>query len=139
MLATPPLPVRKARRATATREELSMATPVQLLNMLFARLMLDLERGRLALESHDYQEANRQLLHAQAILTELSGSLNMDTWGGARNLYSIYQWCETSVQRANINKKPQFVADAIRQLEPIQTAWQQAASSPEVSAMNQSA
>jgi len=133
------MPVRKARRTAVTREEVNMATPIQLLNMLFARLMLDLERGRRALESRDFQEANQQLVHAQAILTELSTSLNMDTWGGAKNLYSVYQWCEKSVQRGNLYKNPKYIEDAIRQLGPIQKAWQEVATSPDVAAMNKKA
>lgn len=113
-----------------------MATPIQLLNMLFARLMLDLERGRIALNERDYQQANKQLLHAQEILTELSTSLNLDGWGGARDLYSIYQWCDKSVQRGNIYKNSRYIEDAIRQLQPIQDAWKEVSTSAEVAEMN---
>lgn len=139
MIAPPAMPVRRARRENVTREEINNATPIQLLNMLFARLMLDLERGRLALEAHDYPLAHTQLVHAQAIITELSSSLNLDTWGGARNLLGLYQWCEVSISRGNLHRNPRLVADAIALLAPIQKSWQEAASAPDVVQMSRNA
>lgn len=139
MIAPPAMPVRRARRESVTREEIFNATPLQLLNMLFARLMLDLERGRMALEGRDYPAAHTQLIHAQEILTELSSSLNLDSWGGARNLLGVYQWCEESVSRGNIRRDPRLIADAIKLLAPIQQSWQEAASAPEVVSMSRNA
>lgn len=135
----PKAPVRKARSSSVTREEVFNATPVHLLNMLFSRLMLDLERGKIALEGRDYVEANNQLLHAQEILTELSSSLDTTSWNGARNLLAVYQWCEVSIARGNIYKNPKLIEDAIRQLRSIQDSWREAAISPEVAHMNRNA
>ncbi|WP_338372001.1 flagellar export chaperone FliS, partial [Enterococcus faecium] len=54
------------------------APPERLVTMLYDRLLLDIERGEIAQRAEDWTEANAQLQHAQAIVSELSSSLTDD-------------------------------------------------------------
>ena len=66
------------------------APPERLVTMLYDRLLLDIERGESAQRSEDWEEANAQLQHAQAIVSELSSSLT-DEWSGSAGLRSLAQ------------------------------------------------
>lgn len=107
---------------------LSTATPSALLVMLYDRLVLDLERGEMALTRGDRATAHEQLIHAQAIVNELLHSLNVDVWDGATALASLYRWTLAELALANVRGEAAKVL-AVRTVvaEPLADAWRQAA------------
>ncbi|RZS91410.1 flagellar protein FliS [Motilibacter rhizosphaerae] len=116
--------------ATASRryadEGVLTASPARLLTMLYDRLVLDLQRGELAQRSGDVATANKELTHAQDIISELRNSLRMDTWSGAPGLASLYNWWLNELVGANIRRDPERVAQVRKQVEPLRDAWHEA-------------
>ena len=84
--AAQPRTVTDQRRAQYTNEAVLSATPAQLVTMLYDRLLLDLHRAEAAQTGSDWEAAREQLLHAQAIVGELSSTLRIDAWDGGEGL-----------------------------------------------------
>ena len=82
------------------------------------------------LKAPDIEKFNGCLQKAQAIITELQVSLDMDKGGDiAKNLMSLYVYFNNELMTANIShdkKKVDFVLDMMSQLAD---SWRQAASS----------
>ncbi len=115
------------RAAQLTRDAVLSATPVRLLTMLYDRLLLDLSRAEQAQVADNWPVASEQLQHAQAILTELSGSLKLDVWDGADGLLALYTYVTNALVMANIHRDVARTREAIALLEPLRLAWHDAA------------
>jgi flagellar secretion chaperone FliS len=116
-----------ARRSQYIREAVLSATPVRLLTMLYDRLLLDLNRAEAEQEQQNWGSASEQLLHAQAILSELSSSLKVELWDGAEGLRALYTYVSTALIAANTRKDVARTREGIALLEPLRTAWHEAA------------
>ena len=103
------------------------APPARLLTMLYDRLLLDLGRAEVAQQGANWAVANENLLHAQAIVTELSSSLKVDAWDGADGLLGVYNYVSTALINANIQRNAALTREAIELLEPLRQAWHDAA------------
>jgi flagellar secretion chaperone FliS len=125
--AAQPRTVTDQRRAQYTNEAVLSATPAQLVTMLYDRLMLDLHRAVAAQDATDWDAAREQLLHAQAIVGELSSTLRIDVWDGGEGLLAIYNYASTSLITANVHRDAAATRDCIRILEPLRAAWHEAA------------
>lgn len=71
-------------------DSVSTASPMQLLVMVYDRLVLDLHRAADAQEAGEPQLAAEPIRHAQLIIAELRSNLRLDVWEGADNLASLY-------------------------------------------------
>ena len=118
-----------ALRARYLGDTVATASPQQLLVMLYDRLALDLERAEAALKASDRLEAGRQLTHAQDIVFELRGSLQVDLWDGGPRLAALYGWLITEMLQANVKGDRNRVASCLQVVEPLRDAWRQAAAS----------
>ena len=116
-----------AQRTQYANDAVLSASPVRLLTMLYDRLMLDLERAAAAHESADWQTMSNNLLHAQAIVTELSTSLKVDLWDGGPQLLALYQYCQSLLVLANVRREAAGIQEAIEHLEPLRRTWHEAA------------
>ncbi|MFZ7087937.1 flagellar export chaperone FliS [Curtobacterium sp. RRHDQ10] len=125
--AAKPPAVAEQRRAQYNAEAVLSATPAQLVTMLYDRLMLDLHRAVAAQETADWAAARDQLMHAQAIVGELSSTLRIDLWDGGEGLLAIYNYASTSLVTANVHRDVNATRDTIRILEPLRAAWHEAA------------
>ena len=103
------------------------APPARLLTMLYDRLLLDLGRAETAQQAANWPVASENLIHAQAIITELSSSLKTDAWDGADGLLGLYNYASTALVNANIQRDPALTREAIDLLEPLRQAWHEAA------------
>jgi len=110
------------------QDAVSTASPATLLVMLYDRLVLDLLRAEAALRDNNRQAGNTQLQHAQDIISELANTLDVDAWDGAERLMSIYNFLLTTLVEANIKGDPEQVVACRELIEPLQDAWQRAAS-----------
>jgi len=97
-------PLAASRRAQYGADAVLSATPVQLVTMLYDRLLLDLSRAVVAQEATDWAAAGEQLLHAQAIVAELSSSLRIDVWDGGEGLLALYSYASTALVNANVHR-----------------------------------
>ena len=103
------------------------APPARLLTMLYDRLLLDLGRAETAQHAADWTTASENLLHAQAIVSELSSSLKVDAWDGANGLLGVYNYVSTALTNANIQRDAALTREAIELLEPLRQTWHEAA------------
>jgi flagellar protein FliS len=126
--STPTAVVQK-QRAQYTAEAVLSATPVQLVTMLYDRLLLDLSRAEVAQASADWAAASEQLLHAQAIVAELSSSLKIDVWDGGEGLLALYTYASTALVNANIHRDVAVTREVIALLEPLRQTWHEAPAS----------
>ncbi len=115
-----------AQRAQYLNDSVLSASPARLLTMLYDRLLLDLGRAEAAQEAANWAVATENLVHAQAIITELSSSLKTDVWDGADGLLGLYNYVSTALVNANIQRNPGLTREAIALLEPLRLAWHQA-------------
>ena len=117
----------QAQRSRYNRDAVLSATPVRLLTMLYDRLLLDLNRAEAAQLRQDWQIASDNLLHAQAIVSELSTSLNVDAWDGGEGLFSLYTYASTAMMSANTSRNSERTRECIALLEPLRQTWHEAA------------
>jgi flagellar protein FliS len=103
------------------------ANPQRLLVMLFDRLVLDVKRGIEAQQAENYDEAGKQLMHAQEIVSELSSSLKVDAWDGGPRLASIYNWLFSELIKANVSRDVTVTESCLSIIEPLAETWREAA------------
>ncbi|WP_432511043.1 flagellar export chaperone FliS [Kineococcus sp. SYSU DK001] len=109
-------------------DSLATASPAALLVMLYDRLLLDLQRGEAAQLAGDRQTAHTNLVHAQAIVTELANSLSVEAWDGGPKLMSLYQWLLQELAVANVSgDAARTAACRTVTVEPLAEAWREAA------------
>ncbi|ACL40957.1 flagellar protein FliS [Pseudarthrobacter chlorophenolicus A6] len=118
-----------AQRNQYLTDSVLSAPPARLLTMLYDRLLLDLTRAEADQNAANWSMASVHLLHAQAILTELSSSLKVDAWDGASGLLGIYNYASTALINANIQRDAGLTREAIDLLEPLRQTWHEAAAS----------
>jgi flagellar protein FliS len=116
-----------AQRSQYNRDAVLSATPVRLLTMLYDRLLLDLGRAEAAQQREDWLVATENLLHAQAIVAELTSSLNVDAWDGGEGLMALYTYVSTALVNANIHRDIDRTRESIALLEPLRQTWHEAA------------
>jgi flagellar protein FliS len=116
-----------AQRARFVDDSIGTASPARLLIMLFDRLVLDLVRAEAAQEAHDRAAAGKQLMHAQEIVLELTGSLRHDEWDGAAGLAAIYGFLHSELVQANVTADPARTRACRSLVEPLADAWRMAA------------
>ena len=118
-----------ALRSQYNRDAILSASPVRLLTMLYDRLMLDLGRAEAAQLGGNWPVATENLVHAQAIVSELSSTLNMTGWDGAEGLFALYTFVGNAMATANIHRDVERTREAILLLEPLRQSWHEAAAS----------
>ncbi|GAA4626689.1 flagellar export chaperone FliS [Cellulomonas oligotrophica] len=105
------------------------ASPARLLTMLYDRLLLDVDRARLALEEGRRPDATQHLAHAQEIVAELVSSLDTGEWDGGDRLLSIYTYLLTELIGAAGTGDVARVAGCREIIEPLALTWHEAADS----------
>ncbi|GAA4749357.1 hypothetical protein GCM10025783_22030 [Amnibacterium soli] len=116
-----------AARSLYNRDSVLSASPARLLVMLYDRLLLDLARAEAAQLGEDWSLASAQLLHAQEIVAELVGSLRPEVWDGGPGLLAVYNYVLTGMVQANVQRDVVKTRECITLLEPLRTAWHEAA------------
>ncbi|MFC0680684.1 flagellar export chaperone FliS [Lysobacter korlensis] len=120
-------PQAKAALARYQSDSILSATPGQLVTMLYGRLVLDLRRAEAAQLEQDWVHASSELVHAQAIVAELSSALRPDVWEGGTQLLGIYTYATRLLVDANVKRDIEPTREALALLEPLKIAWDEAA------------
>ncbi len=110
-------------------DAVATAGPAKLLTMLFDRLLLDIDRGELALRSGVRPDATQHLAHAQEIVAELIANLDLGVWDGGDRLLSIYTYALSELIEASATADPERAHVCRELLTPLGDAWREAASS----------
>ena len=127
--ASQPTAVVQRQRSEYAEQAVLSATPVQLVTMLYDRLLLDLARAEKAQVGQEWAAASEQLLHAQAIIAELTSSLRVDVWDGGEGLLALYGYTSTALVNANVHRDVALTREVTGLLEPLRQAWHEAATS----------
>ncbi|TIC83513.1 flagellar export chaperone FliS [Nocardioides sp. GY 10113] len=114
-------------RAAYTDNSLATASPARLLVMLMDRLVLDIERGLAATEAADWEEARRNLLHAQDIVLELEVGLDADAMTGGKQLAALYAYLRGRLVDANVHRDATAATEARGLAQHLAETWRQAA------------
>lgn len=114
-------------RAQYNQDAILSASPSRLLTMLFDRLLLDLQRAEAAQIEEDWNRASPYLVHAQDIVAELAGSLDVERWDGGQNLLAVYLFSSTKLVSANIQHSVEMTREVIALMEPLRQTWHEAA------------
>jgi len=114
-------------RAQYNQDAILSASPNRLLTMLFDRLMLDLQRAEAAQSEQDWNRASGYLIHAQDIVAELAGTLDVERWDGGQNLLAIYLFSSTKLVSANVERSIERTREVITIMEPLRQTWHEAA------------
>jgi flagellar secretion chaperone FliS len=109
------------------RDAVLTASPARLLTMLYDRLVLDLRRAETAQGEERWSAASEQLLHAQAIVAELMGSLDTTVWDGAEDLMALYLYVHEALVAANVHRDIARTHEVLELVVPLQETWRQAA------------
>lgn len=116
-----------AQRSQYNQDAILSASPVRLLTMLYDRLLLDLGRAEAAQAAQNWPVASENLVHAQAIVSELASTLNVDAWDGGEGLMALYAYVSTALVNANIHRDIERTKESIALLEPLRQTWHEAA------------
>lgn len=115
------------RRQRFVDDAVSTASPARLICLLYDRLQLDLTLAVSALGDGDRQAAVESIGHAQQIVLELRGSLDVDAWEGGPGLASLYAWILGELGRAMVAADAAVVTACIDLVAPLRSAWHEAA------------
>ena len=104
------------------------ASPGQLVLMLYDGSIRLLEKALEGFSETDpllfNQTINNNILKAQAIIHELSYSLNMDLGGEFdQRLHALYDYLDRRLQESNISKTQHGILEALKHLTVIRDAW----------------
>lgn len=117
----------QALRARYAGEAVATASPARLLTMLYDRLVRDVVAAEQALLAGEVAAAHNELVHAQAIVSELRTSLDVDAWSGGPGLAALYEFVSAELVGANVAKEVARVVACRELLEPLRDAWREAA------------
>lgn len=116
-----------AMRARYADSSVGTASPARLVTMLYDRLVRDLSLAEAAIVAADGETAHNELVHAQAIITELRSSLDVSAWAGGPGLAELYDYLSSELVGANVAKDAPRVSACRTIIEPLRDAWHQAA------------
>lgn len=102
------------------------ASPQRLLTMLYDRLIGDLAVAEAAMRTQDHATVGHRIQHAQEILLELWGSLDIGIWPEGVALKDLYLWMVRELNSCRMPDQPDRVLAVRELLEPLRDAWKQA-------------
>ena len=114
-------------RSRYLADAIATASPARLLTMLYDRLIVDLSRAERELQDGDRGAAAPLVGHAQEIVGELIGMLDVRAWDGAAALLSVYGFVLRELFAAGADGDATRVASCRALLEPLRLAWHEAA------------
>jgi len=113
-------------RKTAT----TTASPGELVLMLFDGALRFMTAAEIGFQEENFARRNEQIhnniLRAQAIITELQATLNMEKGGEfSENLYRLYDFMQNQLNQANRDKNIEKIKVVVGFVQDIREAWAQ--------------
>ncbi|HEX2903048.1 MAG TPA: flagellar export chaperone FliS [Jatrophihabitans sp.] len=113
-----------ALRARYLADAVATATPARRIVLLYDRLWLDIQRAQAASDAGE--PARDHLQHAQQIIAELLGSLDLAGWPGGANLASLYAYVLNELISEAGQSRPGRLALITKIVSDLRSTWQQA-------------
>ena len=117
MLSNPYQKYKENSINTASKEEITL--------MLYDGCIKFMNLAKIGISEKNIEKANENLLKAQAIITELDSTLNMDV-EISKNFHLLYDFALSRLVDANIKKEEQFVEDAKMVMVDLRDGWKEA-------------
>ncbi len=106
--------------------QIETASPERLLVMLYDAAIGALSGARAAIVGKRREEANRYFVKAQAIITELQGSLDLSVGEVAKSLFALYEYFNRRLIEANLKQDEAGVEEVLGHLRDLRSAWKEA-------------
>lgn len=103
------------------------ASPMQVVTMLYERMLRDLAEADSAIDQSDWDSVNNALCHAQDIVIELRACLDVSAWSGGPSLKALYDYLIEQMIAANVQKSHRLIKNCRDVIEPLWDAWKQVA------------
>jgi flagellar protein FliS len=116
-----------AYKRVSVETGVGMASPHQLVNMLFESLLVAVGAARAHLAKGDIAGKGENILKAVRIIDEgLKPALNLSQGGDlAANLNGLYGFCLVRLTQANLHNDDAALQDVVRVIEPLAQGWKQ--------------
>ena len=112
---------------TYRQTQAQTAAPGELVLMLYRGAARFIATAIEGIEANDVQTAHNFLLKAQACITELLDSLDVERGGEiGRNLVRVYEYMNFRLVDANLHKNAEPAREVERLLRELLPAWEQA-------------
>ena len=108
------------------RAQVETSSPGQLVVLLYQGCLRFTQRGRLALETRDFDASRSNLLRAQDIVAELMGGLNLEAGEIAANLLRLYEYMYQRLVIANVKRDPAAALQVEEMVRSLLPAWEEA-------------
>jgi flagellar protein FliS len=103
---------------------LTTATPGRLIVMLYDRAIQDLECAVEAIQANQAVVQGERIIHAQDIISELLGALDMEVGGEvAESLRSLYLYMIRRLVEANRDRNVQILEEVAGLLQELREGW----------------
>jgi len=106
--------------------QIETASPERLLIMLYDAAIAALSVARVAVASRHREEANRAFQKAQAVISELQGSLDLNAGEVARNLFALYDYFNRRLIEANLRQDQGILDEVLGHLRDLRQTWKEA-------------
>jgi flagellar protein FliS len=104
--------------------KVTTCSPGELLVMLYDGLFRFLGEAKTAMEAGERTRAAERISRSHQIIAQLLGGLNREHAPElCDNLQALYLFCGSHIVQANIQQKPENIADVLRVLTPLREAW----------------
>jgi flagellar protein FliS len=118
-----------SQTAAYRQQSILTATPGQLVVMLYDGCLRFLHQAAFALRDGDAVQAGARLSRAEAIISELTDTLDLEQGGVvASRLQGIYVFCSRHLREARTAGDPEMVEKVGELLAELRDAWAQVAS-----------
>jgi flagellar protein FliS len=100
------------------------AGPARLILMLYDGFITALGRAQTAVEGRRFEQAHKELIRAQDIVSELMACLRSDGEGLSDRLRAIYGFLLESLFAANVKKDVSMMRRCVEIMTPLRDAWE---------------
>jgi flagellar protein FliS len=106
------------------QNSVTTASPGELTLMLYNGCLKFLEKAKKAIEEKNFEEKNKNIQKAQAIINELMVTLNMD-YEIAKQMYSLYEYMNYRLIQANIKNDIAILDEVSGFVTEFRDTWKQ--------------
>lgn len=117
-----------AARRQYSQDGLGVVSNARILVLLFERLDRDLAEAASHCALGDRAGSHAAVVHAQDILYELIGALDVEAWDVAKDIQRIYVFCVNEIIDANLHQDGARIENCRQILAPLADAFRSAES-----------
>lgn len=106
------------------QNSVTTASPGELTLMLYNGCLKFLSKAKLAIQDKNIQEKNTNLIKAQAIISELMATLNMDI-EVSKNMFALYEYMNRRLVEANIQNDVSIIEEVEGFVTEFRDTWKE--------------